>query len=632
MTQQANTAPPTPASGNDALKRLMPYFAPFKSRLFLITALLIIGTLVDLAAPYLLGVAVDQLVGSAERVLPAWLVLLLGRDPGRAEALRIVMLTLATAYVLTWALSVTQFRLMVRMSQSILLTMRAQVLDKLHGLSIDFFDEHQAGDLMSRLTSDTQVINDMFGQGLMRLLRMALGLIGIVIAMISLNWRLALAAFGILPVILLVTAHFSRRVRTAYRATRQTIGAVSAELQENISGVREVQAFAREQETIDEFRAVNQRNREAHIKAGTLSAVFSPVLDVLSTIATAFVIGVGGYMALRFSPPLVTVGVIVTFLNYVRRFYDPIREIASLYGELQSAIAGSERIFELLDTPSRITDRTGAVDLPAAISGHIRYENVSFRYETDEPVLESIDVEILPGQTIALVGATGAGKSTFVNLLLRFYDVQSGRITVDGHDLRDLSSASLREAIGMVQQDTYLFSTTIMENIRYGRLDATDEQVKDAAKTANADDFIQRLPDGYQSQVGERGSLLSQGHRQMLSIARAILRSPRVLVLDEATSSVDTRTELLIQQALDNLMADRTSVVIAHRLSTIRKADQILLIQDGHIIERGTHDELLDKGEAYYSLYMSQFRGQEDSAAAIIPEGVCPPDLQPDAN
>ncbi|MFO7698030.1 MAG: ABC transporter ATP-binding protein [Anaerolineae bacterium] len=632
MTQQANTAPPTPASGSDALKRLMPYFAPFKSRLFLITALLIIGTLVDLAAPYLLGVAVDQLVGSAERVLPAWLVLLLGRDPGRAEALRIVMLTLATAYVLTWALSVTQFRLMVRMSQSILLTMRAQVLDKLHGLSIDFFDEHQAGDLMSRLTSDTQVINDMFGQGLMRLLRMALGLIGIVIAMISLNWRLALAAFGILPVILLVTAHFSRRVRTAYRATRQTIGAVSAELQENISGVREVQAFAREQETIDEFRAVNQRNRDAHVKAGTLSAVFSPVLDVLSTIATAFVIGVGGYMALRFNPPLVTVGVIVTFLNYVRRFYDPIREIASLYGELQSAIAGSERIFQLLDTPSRITDRPGAVSVPAAVTGHIRYENVSFRYEEDEPVLESIDVEILPGQTIALVGATGAGKSTFVNLLLRFYDVQSGRITVDGHDLRDLSSASLREAIGMVQQDTYLFSTTIMENIRYGRLDATDEQVKDAAKTANADDFIQRLPDGYQSQVGERGSLLSQGHRQMLSIARAILRSPRVLVLDEATSSVDTRTELLIQQALDNLMADRTSVVIAHRLSTIRKADQILLIQYGHIIERGTHDELLDKGEAYYSLYMSQFRGQEDSAAAIIPEGVCPPDLQPDAN
>jgi ATP-binding cassette, subfamily B, multidrug efflux pump len=315
--------------------------------------------------------------------------------------------------------------------------------------------------------------------------------------------------------------------------------------------------------------------------------------------------------------------VIVAFLNYLRRFYDPIREIASLYGQMQAAIAGAERIFDLLDAPVSVVDRPDAVTLPAQVTGHIRYEGVSFFYREDEPVLEDVSVEILPGQMVALVGATGAGKTTFVNLLLRFYDARSGRILLDGYDLRDVSGASLRETLGMVQQDTYLFSGTIMENIRYGRLEASDEEVVEAARTANAHEFIQRLPEGYQSPVGERGSLLSQGHRQMIAIARAVLKSPRILVLDEATSAVDTRTELLIQAALDKLMSDRTSVVIAHRLSTIRKADQILLIQDGRVAERGTHDELLNRQEQYYDLYMSQFRRQED-AITPLQDAACP--------
>ncbi len=598
-------------NAGQVLRRLAPYFSPFKHRLIAIGIVLVLGTLADLAAPYLLGVAIDQFIAVPEEGMPLWLSWLVGPDVGRASGLTAVMVTLAVTYAISWLLNVVQFRLMVQVSQRVLLTMRGQILAQLHRLSLDFFDQHQAGDLMSRLTNDTQVINDMFGQGLMRILRMSLTLVGIVIAMVTLNWRLALASFAILPIILAVTAYFSRRVRRAYRETRRTIGAVSAELQENISGIREVQAFARENETIGEFRAVNLRNRNAVVTAETIGALFMPVLEVLSTVAAAVVIGFGGYLVLGFSPPLVSVGVIVAFLNYVRRFYDPIREMANLYGQMQSAIAGAERIFELLDTEQSVKDRPDPGCLPGVLEGRIVYEDVSFRYQEDEPVLDHINAVIEPGQMIALVGPTGAGKTTFVNLLLRFYDVQGGSIRIDGCDIRDVPQDTLREAIGMVPQDTYLFSSTVMENIRYGRLDATDEEVMAAARVANADGFIQRLPEGYQTQVGERGSLLSQGHRQMIAISRAILNSPKILVLDEATSSVDTRTELLIQEALDKLMSERTSVVIAHRLSTIRKADQIFVIQDGQIVERGTHQELLAREGVYYELYMSQFRRQE---------------------
>jgi ABC-type multidrug transport system fused ATPase/permease subunit len=524
------------------------------------------------------------------------------------------MVLLALAYLTDWAMNVIQFRSMVSVAQRVLLRMRSDIFTQIQRLSLRYYDEHTAGDLMSRLTNDTQVINDVFGVGLTRSLRMGLTLTGIIVSMFLLNWRLTLAAFAVLPLVVVATVLFSRRVRHAYRRTRQTIGAVSTELQENIAGVREVQAFSRERASLDEFQVVNERNRSANVQAQTLTSAFMPLLEVMTTIAIAAVIGVGGYLVLSFDPPLVSIGMIVAFLTYVRRFYDPIRELANLYNQWQAALAGAERIFELLDEVPTVVDAPDAVALPDVV-GQVDYEHVSFSYLGGEVVLKDVSFTIAPGKTLALVGPTGSGKTTVVNLVNRFYDVNEGAIRIDGHDVRAVQGKSLREQIGIVLQDTFLFSGSVMDNIRYGRLDATDEEVIAAATTANAHSFIERLPKGYHTEVGERGHTLSQGHRQLLAIARAILKDPRILILDEATSSVDTRTELLIQRALGQLLQGRTSVVIAHRLSTIRNADEILVIREGRIVERGTHESLLAAQGVYHELYMSQFRRQEQPAA-----------------
>jgi len=595
--------------------RLLPYLAPHKGRLALIGVMLILGTLVDLVGPYLIGVAVDQFIDPSGGAMPAWLAMLLGPSPDRRTGLGATMLLVLGAYLIIWALNVVEFRLMVRVAQKVLLAMRTQILTQIQRLGLDFFDQHEAGDLMSRLVNDTQVINDMFGAGLTRLLRMSLVMVGILVAMFALNWRLALASFAVLPLVAVATVVFSTRARHAFRRTRQTIGAVSAELQENISGVREVQAFHRERASMSEFRAVNERNRSANVEAQTLTSLFHPVMEILSTSATAIVVGYGGYLVLGFTPSLVSVGVIVSFLTYVRRFYQPIQEMANLYTQFVAALAGAERIFELLDTPPTIVDAPDAVDLPP-IEGRIVYDRVRFHYVEGEPVLDDVSLTIEPGKTVALVGPTGAGKTTMVNLVPRFYDVKVGAVRVDGYDVRSVTMQSLREQVGVVPQDAFLFSGTVMDNIRYGRLDATDEEVVDAARVANAHSFIERLPKGYDTEVGERGHTLSQGNRQLLAIARAILKDPRILILDEATSSVDTRTELLIQRGLSTLLAGRTSLVIAHRLSTIRNADEIVVIVGGRIVERGTHTTLMEAGGVYHDLYMSQFRRQEAPEAA----------------
>lgn len=598
-----------PTQVGRTLRRLLGYFRPFWGLLLAVAVLVVVSTLLRLAAPYLTGVAVDQFIAPGDKPFPVWLTWILAPDASRPDGLTVTMLVLLGTYLLNWAATAGQFYLMTLAGQRVLLHMRTQILKRIQTLSLAFFDRHEAGDLMSRLVNDTQVINQVFSGGVVRLASMSLSLVGIVASMLSLNWRLALASFAVLPVMVLTTTVFARRARVAFRRTRQTIGEVSAELQENIAAVREVQAFAREDENVDEFEAINAANRDANVQAESILSAFSPALDVLSTIAMAIVAGYGGYLALAYDPPLVSVGVIVSFLLYVRRFYEPIRGIASLYAQVQAAVAGAERIFELLDTQPEIIDAPDAVRLPP-VQGRVEFDHVTFSYQDEEPVLQDISLVAEPGQTVALVGPTGVGKTTLVSLLTRFYDVDDGAIRIDGHDVRQVNRESLRRQMGIVLQDTFLFSGTVMDNVRYGRLEASDEEVIAAAQLANADQFVERLPEGYQAQLGERGHNLSQGQRQLIAIARAVLADPRILILDEATSSVDTRTELLIQRALDELLRGRTSFVIAHRLSTIRNADQVFVLHEGRIIERGTHEELLAAQGLYYDLYSSQFRRQ----------------------
>lgn len=577
------------------LFRLIAYLRPFRVRLLLVGFFVLASTFLSVLAPRLIGEAVDVISRFVNHEIQA--------DPARG-ALGHTMLLLLGAYVGVWVANLGSFYVMTLVGQNALYELRAHIFAKIQALSLNFFDQHPAGDLMSRLANDTDVINHVLGVGLTRFVSSALLLVGILIAMVTLNWRLALLSFTVLPAMFFTTIFFSRRTHRAFRRTRQTISGVSAELEENIAGVKVAQAFSREDENLEEFRQVSAANRDANVSAESITAAFSPTLDVLSTIGIALVVGYGGYLALS---NLVTIGLIVAFLQYVRRFFEPVRAISVIWASLQSAIAGAERIFELLDTPSAIVDAPGAVELPTIV-GRVAFENVCFEYRPEEPVLQDVSLVAEPGQTVALVGPTGTGKTTMIKLIGRFYDVCGGQVTVDGYDVRQVTLASLRSQMGIVLQDTFLFSGTVMENIRYGRLDASDEEVIEAAKLSNAHDFVTRLPDGYQTELTEQASNLSQGQRQLISIARAVLANPRILILDEATSSVDTRTELLIQEALRGLLQGRTSFVIAHRLSTIRNADRVLFIQNGRIVERGTHKDLLTKQGAYYELYMSQFR------------------------
>lgn len=505
------------------------------------------------------------------------------------------------------------FFLMGWSGQHVLRRIQVELFDHMQRLSLGFYARHESGDLMSRITNDANTIQQAVNFALVQVLSSALLIVWIVYNMLSSNRAYGLLSLAVMPIMAVTTVWFSNQARKAFRRTRQEIGNVNAELEEGISGVREVQAFAREEANIEAFRVSNAANRDANVRAVAYTAALGPTLEALGYVAIAIVVGVGGILLLQgrmLGGAVVSLGLIVTYLGYVQRFNQPIQQISVLWTNLQSAVAGAERIFELMDEAPDIVDTPSAKTLPP-IRGEVVFEDVWAEYEPGVPVLQGVDVQAKQGETVAIVGPTGAGKTTLVNLLPRFYEASKGRVLIDGYDVTDVTIHSLRSQIGLVLQDTFLFSESVMDNIRYGRPDATDDEVVDAAKLAQAHDFIERLGDGYATVLGERGGGLSQGQRQLISIARAALANPRLLILDEATSSVDTRTERLIQAALDKLMAGRTSFVIAHRLSTIRNADQVLVLQDGKVVERGRHEELLARQGAYYDLYMSQFRAQE---------------------
>ncbi len=483
---------------------------------------------------------------------------------------------------------------------------------------MSFYAEHEAGDLMSRITNDTETISQAINFALLQVLGGLLLLVWIGYSMLKLSVPYALISLIVVPAMLLATIWFSGQARKAFRKAREDLGNVNAELQESISPVREVQAFSREKENIQNFMVTNAANRDANVKAVAFTSALAPTLEALGYVALALVACIGGLVLLRNQTlfgTTISLGLVITFIAYAQRFNQPIQQIAILWTNIQNAIAGMERIFNLLDEVPAVLDKPNAQPMPAIV-GTVEFKDVYAAYKKDQSVLNGISFTTEPGRSIAIVGPTGAGKTTIINLVPRFYDVTGGSVTIDGIDVRDVTGVSLRHQIGIVLQDTFLFSTTVMENIRFGRPDATDEEVIEAAKLARVDTFVDRLSDGYQTVLGERGSGLSQGQRQLISIARAALGNPRILILDEATSSVDTRTERLIQQALNDLLKGRTSFVIAHRLSTIRNVDEVLVLDAGNIVERGSHDELLDKKGFYYNLYMSQFRRQAETETA----------------
>ncbi len=533
---------------------------------------------------------------------------------GRMIVLIIILFLMGSAFTgLT-------FYSMSWVGQHILRTLRTEVFEHLHNLQLSYYADHETGDLMSRITNDTDTIQQVVSFALVSVASGILLLVWIAINMLSQNVPFALLSMAVTPVMLIATVWFSGQARKAFRRTRTEIGNVNAELQEGISSVREVQAFNRADQNIEQFKVTNAANRDANVRAVTFTSALAPTLEALGYLALAIVSVVGG-LALLGNQTLfgtaVSIGLVITFIIYVQRFNQPIQQIAVLWTNIQSAVAGAERIFGLLDVPLEMQDLPNAVVLPQ-LSGKVEFRNVSAAYKEDQMVLCNIYFTAEPGQTIAIVGPTGAGKTTMINLIPRFYDVTNGEVLVDDIDVRQVTARSLREQIAIVLQDTFMFSTSVMENIRFGRPDATDEEVIEAAKLSRADSFIERLPDKYKTVLGERGSGLSQGQRQLLAIARAALSDPRILILDEATSSVDTRTERLIQQALENLLKGRTSFVIAHRLSTIRNADMLLVVDQGEIVERGRHEELLARRGFYYNLYMSQFRKEAPEEIARL--------------
>ncbi|MCD6355860.1 MAG: ABC transporter ATP-binding protein [Anaerolineaceae bacterium] len=570
--------------------RMAAYFLAYKTELIIVFILVVVYTITGLAGPYLLGVAIDDYIETKDL-------------PGLT---RIALIMLA-AYLLSFGLRVISNWIMASASQRALKKMRSDLFNQLQILSLRFFDRNPAGDLMSRLTNDINEINRAVAHNVTSFVANILTLVGILVAMFSLSGWLALASVLIVPLMVWFTMFVAKYTRKGFRKLQKQIGQLNGTIEETISGQRVVKAFRRSESAIGAFKKRNQAVYESGVTANTYAFLLMPLTGQLGNLFIIILAGLGGWLALQ---GIVTVGLIATFISYSRQFLQPVRQLANMYNSIQAALAGAERVFHIIDTEPELKDAQDAESLKE-IQGHIEFDHVHFAYNKDVPVIKNMTFEAREGHTVALVGPTGAGKTTIINLLARFYDVDSGSIRIDGKDIRNVKKDDLRRNLGIVLQDTFLFSDSVLENIRYGRLDATDEECIEAAKMADADYFIRQLHEGYNTQLSERANNLSQGQRQMLAISRAILANPSILILDEATSSVDTRTEAHIQTALLKLMKGRTSFVIAHRLSTIRDADYVLVINEGEIVEQGNHDELIKMRGFYYNLYLSQFKGQK---------------------
>ena len=568
------------------LVRMLRLIKPYRRLVVFSFLMVILSAATQGLGPYLIGRTVDEFIA-----------------PGNRSGLAFMVGILAFVYFISMLSTRFQILWMAKAGQKLLADLREQVFGKIQNLSLQYLESKQAGELISRLINDIDALSSFFSQSLTQMIGGIFSILGIIVAMLAINWKLGLAVLAFVPVLLLVTRIFSNWARTAFRKTRTTIGDVSANLEEELGGVKVAQAFSRTDENLRRFAERNAANRDANINANAVTSAFAPTMDVLSTIDLALVAALGGYLVIRGDA---SVGMVIAFIQYVQNFFRPLQTVAQLWTTAQSAFAAAERVFDLLDLEEGVQDTPEALPFEQ-IRGEVEFDHVTFSYDRDEEVLKDVSFSVKAGQHVAIVGPTGAGKTTIIGLVARFYDPVSGVVRIDGKNVRTIQQRSLRAQIGMVTQEPFLFSGSIMDNIRYGKLDASDEQVIEAAKAARAHDFIITLPNGYQTDVGERGKMLSQGQRQLIAIARAILADPRIIIMDEATASIDTRTELLIQQAMGNLLHGRTSFIIAHRLSTVRNADLVLVIDQGRIVEQGRHMELLQKGGLYAELYQRQF-------------------------
>jgi ATP-binding cassette subfamily B multidrug efflux pump len=568
---------------------LLQFLKPYYGQMLVALVFMIIVTAASVSGPYFVKLAIDE-----------------GVSKSNVVALRNIVLIYFVVSVIQVITNIFRVRLMSRVGQHILYDVRMKMFNHLQNLSLSFYNRYSVGRVITRVINDVGTLREFVTWATLAIVRDLLGIVGILIAMLTLNLRLSLLTFTVLPFMVIATIVFRQAARRNYRKVRAAVSWTNSVLAENVNGVRVVQAFSRQSHNYANFKDyVNRYFLERSLDAAKVASVFTPIVDTLGAIATALVVYLGGTAVLGES---MTAGVLIAFVLYIDRLFDPIRDLSRRFDTLQSTMAGGERILELLNTPVEVRDAEDAREM-GTILGDVRFEDVSFHYSDDPAlVLDGIDLEVRAGQTVALVGETGAGKTTIVKLLTRFHDPTSGCIRVDGVDLRSVTQGSLRKQMGMVLQDPFLFNGSVMENILFGRLDASSEDVIAAAKAVGAHDFIVRLKNGYDTSVEEGGATLSVGQRQLISFARALLADPRILILDEATSSVDTQTEQIIQKALATLLKGRTSFVIAHRLSTITNADKIVVIHDGRIVEQGTHTELLTNQGMYFELYKTGFQ------------------------